>query len=46
MSDPHNYNHHTMAINAINDPEIADPDSPVISFTVKLSSRYWKRVFS
>jgi len=46
MSDPHNHNHHTMAVNTINDPVITDTNSPVISFTMKLSSTKWKRVFS
>jgi hypothetical protein len=46
MSDPHNHNHHAMAVNTINDPVITDTDSPVINFAVKLSSTKWKRVFS
>ena len=45
MSDPHNRNYHAMAVNTINDPVITDADSPVLSFTMKLSSSRWKRVF-
>jgi hypothetical protein len=46
MSDPHNHNHHSMAVNTINDPVMTDTDSAVISFTMELSSSNWKRVFS
>jgi hypothetical protein len=46
MSNSHNYNYHTMAVNTINHPVITDTDSPVIGFTMKLSSRKWKRVVS